>query len=208
MNVLLVDDDRFVVAALEKKINWEQLTVTEDVYKRQDLLCGQEPLLLLPDKFHPLSERLSFSGISQSVHMPPVTVLLHVILLLSLIHIWCPMLCISITLRTEMLHRLRRLQICRLRTGFFNHLTKLLRILKHRAWTKHIFIKRLTVMICHENRTLQCFQQSIFINICIRIMDKYTWVYITIRIDMKVTSSSCKDVYKRQYKHRLRNRSD
>ena len=27
MNVLLVDDDRFVVAALEKKINWEQLTV-------------------------------------------------------------------------------------------------------------------------------------------------------------------------------------
>ena len=29
MNVLLVDDDRFVVAALEKKINWEQLTVTE-----------------------------------------------------------------------------------------------------------------------------------------------------------------------------------
>ena len=101
------------------------------------------------------------------------------------------MFCISITFRTEMLHRLRRLQICRLRTGFFNHLTKLLRILKHRARTKHIFIKRLTVMICHENRTLQCFQQSIFINICIRIMDKYTWVYITIRIDMKVTSSSC-----------------
>ena len=29
MNALLVDDDRFVVAALEKKINWEQLTVTE-----------------------------------------------------------------------------------------------------------------------------------------------------------------------------------
>ena len=25
MNALLVDDDRFVVAALEKKINWEQL---------------------------------------------------------------------------------------------------------------------------------------------------------------------------------------
>ena len=29
MNALLVDDDRFVVAALEKKINWEQLTITE-----------------------------------------------------------------------------------------------------------------------------------------------------------------------------------
>ena len=29
MNALLVDDDRFVIAALEKQINWEQLTVTE-----------------------------------------------------------------------------------------------------------------------------------------------------------------------------------
>jgi two-component system response regulator YesN len=28
MNALLVDDDRFVVAALEKKINWEQLTIS------------------------------------------------------------------------------------------------------------------------------------------------------------------------------------
>ena len=37
MNALLVDDDRFVVAALEKKINWEQLTIT-DVYKRQTLI--------------------------------------------------------------------------------------------------------------------------------------------------------------------------
>ena len=31
MNVLLVDDDRFVIAALEKKIDWNALSIT-DVY--------------------------------------------------------------------------------------------------------------------------------------------------------------------------------
>ena len=29
MNVLIVDDDRFVVSALEKKIEWESLGITE-----------------------------------------------------------------------------------------------------------------------------------------------------------------------------------
>ena len=29
MNVLLVDDDRFVIAALEKKINWSALNISE-----------------------------------------------------------------------------------------------------------------------------------------------------------------------------------
>ena len=29
MNVLLIDDDRFVVAALQKKIDWTSLSVSE-----------------------------------------------------------------------------------------------------------------------------------------------------------------------------------
>lgn len=108
----------------------------------------------------------------------------------QLLRLRFPMLCISIALRTKMLHRLRRLQIRRLRTRLFHHLTQLLRILKHWTWTKHIFIKRLSIMICHENRALQCIQQTLFVDICIRIMNKYTRIHITICIDMQITSST------------------
>ena len=45
-------------------------------------------------------------------------------------------------------------------------------------------------MICHENRALQCIQQTLFVDICIRIMNKYTRIHITICIDMQITSST------------------
>ena len=76
-------------------------------------------------------------------------------------------------------------------SGFFYHFSQLLRIFKHRAWTVHIVIKRLSVMICHHHRRLQCFQKCFLADIGIRIMDKYTWIDITICIDMQITTAAC-----------------
>ena len=45
-------------------------------------------------------------------------------------------------------------------------------------------------MICHKDRALQCFQQCVIINVGIGIMDKYARVYVTVCIDMEITSST------------------
>ena len=44
MNILLVDDDRFVIAALEKNIDWESLGITT-VFTANDIGKAMEELL-------------------------------------------------------------------------------------------------------------------------------------------------------------------
>ena len=68
---------------------------------------------------------------------------------------------------------------------------KSIRIFKHRARTQMIAIKRLPVSVCHKEWLFQSFQQSDFPNIFRRVVNKYTWFYISIRIDMAVVSSTC-----------------
>ena len=54
MNVLIVDDDRFVVSALEKKIEWESLGITEvfiaySLKQAQDIFAAHTINLLISD---------------------------------------------------------------------------------------------------------------------------------------------------------------
>ena len=54
-----------------------------------------------------------------------------------------------------------------------------------------IAIKRLPVSVCHKEWLFESFQERNFPDICRRVVNKYTWFYISIRIDMAVVSSTC-----------------
>ena len=69
-------------------------------------------------------------------------------------------------------------------TGFCNHLPQELWVLKHRTRFQMVLIEWLTIVICHEQRTAKDIQQSDIMDISIRVMNKHTWLYITLGIDM------------------------
>ena len=54
-----------------------------------------------------------------------------------------------------------------------------------------IIIKWLPVSVCHKEWLFESFQERNFPDICRRVMNKYTWFYISICIDMAIISSSC-----------------
>ncbi len=68
MNVLLVDDDRFVIAALQKGIDWESLGIKQvftayDIQKAQEILSESSIDLLLSDIDMPHGSGLDLLGI-------------------------------------------------------------------------------------------------------------------------------------------------
>ena len=68
MNILLVDDDRFVIAALEKNMDWESLGITNvftayDIKKAQEILANNTVDLLLSDIDMPQGSGLDLLGI-------------------------------------------------------------------------------------------------------------------------------------------------
>lgn len=68
MNILLVDDDRFVIAALEKNIDWKSLGITNvftafDIKKAQEIMSQHRVDLLLSDIDMPHGSGLDLLGI-------------------------------------------------------------------------------------------------------------------------------------------------
>ncbi|WP_026670587.1 response regulator transcription factor [Butyrivibrio sp. AE3006] len=68
MNILLVDDDRFVIAALEKNMDWESLGITNvftayDIKRAQEILANNTVDLLLSDIDMPQGSGLDLLGI-------------------------------------------------------------------------------------------------------------------------------------------------
>ena len=54
------------------------------------------------------------------------------------------------------------------------------RFFQHRTGLKHILVEGHMVMILHKQRLLQTLQKGFFTDICSRVMDKYTWLHITV----------------------------
>lgn len=68
MNILLVDDDRFVIAALEKNIDWSSLGITKvftayDIKKAQEIIANNSVDILLSDIDMPHGSGLELLGI-------------------------------------------------------------------------------------------------------------------------------------------------
>lgn len=75
--------------------------------------------------------------------------------------------------------------------GFLDDTLQDLRVLQHRAWTEHVVIEWLVIMVSHEQRLFQDLENCILVNISIRVMNKYAWFCITVCINMEVVSSTC-----------------
>ena len=69
--------------------------------------------------------------------------------------------------------------------GFLDDTLQDLRVLQHRAWTEHVVIEWLVVMVSHEQRLFQDLENCILVNISIRVMNKYAWFCITVCINME-----------------------
>ena len=57
---------------------------------------------------------------------------------------------------------------------FFYQFLQDLRILQHRAGTEHILIKRLIVMVGHEQRLFQDLKDGVLPDIAVGIVNEYT----------------------------------
>ena len=90
-----------------------------------------------------------------------------------------------------MVSRFWGMDICGFRPGYRNNFTKLFWIFQHWARLKHIFIKRLPVVIGHEQRRAHSFQKALFVNIAVCIMNKSARFNVAIGVDMKVSPSAC-----------------
>ena len=64
------------------------------------------------------------------------------------------------------------------------------RVLQHRAGTVHIVVERLSVMICHKQRTAERIQQRLLTDIGIRIVDEDIRIDIPVRVDVQISASA------------------
>ncbi len=60
--------------------------------------------------------------------------------------------------------------------GFLDDTLQDLRVLQHRAWTEHVVIEWLVIMVSHEQRLFQDLENCILVNISIRVMNKIRMV--------------------------------
>ena len=91
----------------------------------------------------------------------------------------------------EMFRCFLGLEVCGMCAGFLDDTLQDLRVLQHRAWTEHVVIEWLVIMVSHEQRLFQDLENCILVNISIRVMNKYAWFCITVCINMEVVSSTC-----------------
>ena len=89
-----------------------------------------------------------------------------------------------------MVNTFRGLILGRMGTGFLYHATQTFRIFQHRTRLEHIIIKGLTVVIGHKQRRLICFQQGLFTDVGVRVMDKSARLNVTIGIDMQIVAAT------------------
>lgn len=89
-----------------------------------------------------------------------------------------------------MLHALRALQICALRSGSVYQFFQAFRIFQHRAWAQVIFVEGLALLVSLKQRLAQAFEQGLFVDICVGVVDEYAGFHVAVRVNMAVKPSS------------------
>lgn len=56
--------------------------------------------------------------------------------------------------------------------ALLHNLSQSSRVIQNRAWTEHIVVPRLIIMISHEQRRLVSLKQALFPDIGIRVVDE------------------------------------
>ena len=78
-----------------------------------------------------------------------------------------------------------RMFIKRKTAGLRNHLAQQLRVFQHGARAQVVLVERLTIVVRHEERRLQDFEQCFFANVGIGIVDKHARVDVA-GVDIQV----------------------
>ena len=85
---------------------------------------------------------------------------------------------------------LRADHVGRFRAGFFHHLGQASRIVQQGAGAQLIVVERLVPAVLHEQRGAERFQQCLFMDVGIRVMDERARLDVPGRIDVKVSSAA------------------
>lgn len=67
-----------------------------------------------------------------------------------------------------------------------NHLAQQLRAFRHGARAQVVLVERLAIVVRHEERRLQDFEQCFFANVGIGIVDEYARVGVAAGVDIQV----------------------
>lgn len=67
-----------------------------------------------------------------------------------------------------------------------NHLAQQLRVFRHGARAQVVLVERLTIVVRHEERRLQDFEQCFFANVGIGIVDEHARVGVAAGVDIQV----------------------
>lgn len=73
--------------------------------------------------------------------------------------------------------------------GLRNHLAQQLRVSRHGARAQVVLVERLAIVVRHEERRLQDFEQCFFANVGIGIVDEYARVGVAVCVDVQVAES-------------------
>lgn len=79
-----------------------------------------------------------------------------------------------------------RMFIKRKTAGLRNHLAQQLRVFQHGARAQVVLVERLAIVVRHEERRLQNFEQCFFANVGIGIVDEYARVGVAAGVDIQV----------------------
>ena len=90
------------------------------------------------------------------------------------------------TLVTEMVGAFGRLHIGGTRTRFADNSSQLFGIFKHGTRAQVVLVERLAIVVRHEERRLQDFEQCFFANVGIGIVDEHARVGVAVGVDIQV----------------------
>ena len=90
----------------------------------------------------------------------------------------------------EMVYALGRLQVGAVSTGVMHHLAQKLGVFQHRAGTQMVLVEGLTVVVSHEQRAVQNFQNRLVVDIGVGVVDEHAGLSITGRVDVEVVAAA------------------
>lgn len=97
---------------------------------------------------------------------------------------------VALALLAQVLDTFRGLQVGAVSTGLVHHLFQQLGVFQHRARTQMVLVEGLTVVVSHEQRAVQNFQNRLVVDIGVGVVDEHAGLSITGRVDVEVVAAA------------------